>query len=310
MRVPLHMLEGVVCFGNITATPFLMGRCVERNIGIAFMTERGRLLARVQPAVSGNVLLRRAQYRWADHENRSAGIARACVIGKVSNCRRVLQRAARDHRAVRTASRVDDAVRKLRWNLSKLQTTGDVDAIRGLEGDAARTYFDVFGDLITAGKETFAFRSRTRRPPRDPINALLSFVYSLLLHDVESASGAVGLDPQVGFLHRDRPGRAGLALDLMEEMRPLIADRVVLSLVNRRQVSASGFEVRETGGVNMSDDTRRAVLAAYQERKQEELIHPFLNEKLTVGRIPFVQALLLARHLRGDLDGYPPFLWK
>jgi CRISPR-associated protein Cas1 len=229
---------------------------------------------------------------------------------KISNCRRVLQRAARDHEAVRQARRVEEVIHKLRWSLSKLRIESDIDVIRGIEGEAARTYFTVFNDLVTADKETFAFAARTRRPPRDPANALLSFVYSLLLHDVESALGAVGLDPQVGFLHRDRPGRPGLALDLMEEMRPFIGDRVVLSLINRKQVRSSGFEVRETGGVYMSDDTRRTILTAYQERKKEELIHPFLNEKLTVGRIPFVQALLLARHVRGDLDGYPPFLWK
>jgi len=308
LRVPIHLLEGIVCFGNVTMSPFLMAHCAEHGVGVSFLTENGRFLARVEGPVSGNVLLRRTQYRWADDPARTADLARNFVLAKIANCRLVLQRAARDHPS--TARRLDGAVTGLAASLSDVEDADCVDSIRGLEGDAARNYFGVFDHLIVNEDEGFRFRGRSRRPPGDAINALLSFVYTLLLHDVRSALEAVGLDPQVGFLHRDRPGRPGLALDLMEELRPVLADRLVLSLVNRRQVRAAEFEERETGGVWMNDETRKTVLVAYQERKKEEIRHPFLDEKCTVGSIAHVQALLLARTIRGDLDGYPPFFWR
>jgi CRISP-associated protein Cas1 len=310
LRVPLHMLEGIVCFGQVSCSPKLMARCSERGVGIAFLTERGRFLARVQGPVSGNVLLRREQYRRADNDARSAELARTFVGAKIANCRRVLQRTVRDHGEKTDAVKLEAAVAALGRRLSDLERVEGLDSVRGIEGDAGQIYFGVFDGMIVRGDDGFRFAGRSRRPPTDPVNALLSFVYTLLLHDVVSALETVGLDPQVGFLHRDRPGRPGLALDVMEEFRPFLADRLVLSLINRKQVPENGFERRETGGVYMDDATRKTVLVAYQERKQEEIVHPFLNEKTTVGMLVHLQALLLARHLRGDLDGYPPFFWK
>lgn len=310
LRVPMHMLEGIVCFGNVLTSPFLLGRCSERGIGFSFLTERGRFLARVQGPVSGNVLLRRAQYRRADDEATSTEVARAIVQAKVLNSRRVMQRALRDKPEHDNAAGINDVVSALSLNVTKLKVVTSVDSVRGLEGDSARAYFSVFDDLILTDDEVFRFRGRNRRPPTDPINALLSFIYTLLLHDVESALEAVGLDPQVGFLHRDRPGRPGLALDMMEEFRAYLADRLVLSLVNRKQVKPKGFEAQETGGVYMDEDTRKTVLKAYQERKLEEILHPYLDEKMSLGMLVHMQAMLMARHLRGDIDAYPPFLWK
>ncbi|OGQ85217.1 MAG: subtype I-C CRISPR-associated endonuclease Cas1 [Deltaproteobacteria bacterium RIFOXYA12_FULL_58_15] len=308
LRVPLHMLEGIVCFGNVSASPFLLGRCAERDVGVSFLTERGRFLARLQGPVSGNVLLRRQQYRWADDGERSATVARACVAAKIANCRRVLQRAIRDHGG--HSKGLLAAVDSLARSMTGLAAAASVDSIRGIEGDSARVYFSVFDDLVTTSDDAFRFKKRTRRPPTDAVNALLSFIYTLLLHDIASALEAVGLDPQVGFLHRDRPGRTGLALDLMEEFRPFLADRLTLSLINRKQIESGGFEARETGGVYMDDDTRKTVLVAYQERKAEEIKHPFLGEETTVGMLVHLQARLLARHLRGDIDAYPAFFWK
>ncbi len=308
LRVPIHLLEGIVCFGSVTMSPFLMAHCAENGVGISFLTENGRFLARVEGPASGNVLLRRTQFRWADDPVRTAELARAFVLAKIANGRLVLQRAARDH--PEAAPGLAPAIESMARSLSDVDGAEGVDSIRGLEGDAARSYFGAFDHLIVAQESDFRFGGRSRRPPRDPTNALLSFVYTLLLHDVRSALEAVGLDPQVGFLHRDRPGRPGLALDLMEELRAFLADRLVLSLINRRQVKATGFEARENGGVWMTDETRKTVLVAYQERKNEEIRHPFLDERCTVGAIPHLQALLLARTIRGDLDAYPPFFWR
>lgn len=307
MRVPIHNLAGIVCFGTVAASPYLLGLCGERGVAVSFLTEHGRFLARVQGETSGNVLLRRAHYRQADDPAASAGIARAVVTAKVANCRRVLVRAAS---RVPAASReaVEGATARLAAHLAELGREGaPLDTVRGLEGVAARDYFEAFDHLVLHQKEAFFFRQRSRRPPLDNLNALLSFLYALLRHDVAAALEATGLDPAVGFLHRDRPGRPGLALDLMEELRPFLADRLALALVNRRQVRAEGFERGESGAVLMDEATRKTVLAAWQQRKAEELTHPFLGEKITVGLIPHLQARLLARHLRGDLDGYPPF---
>jgi CRISPR-associated protein Cas1 len=309
-QFPLHMLEGIVCFGQVSASPALLGRCSERGIGLSFLTERGRFLARVQGPVSGNVLLRRTQYRVADNRAQSALIARSLLLAKVANSRTVLQRAVRDHPDEPGAPALRQACDDLANTLKDLEWATDLDAIRGLEGDAARTYFAVFDHLIVSQKDSFAFSGRSRRPPLDNVNALLSFVYVLLTHDASSALEAVGLDPQVGFLHRDRPGRPGLALDLVEEFRAFLADRLVLSLINRKQVNGRGFVRGETGGVVMEDDTRKAVVVAYQERKQEEITHPFIEETTTVGMLVHLQALLLARYLRGDLDAYPAFVWR
>jgi len=310
LRVPVHTIAGIVCFGNVSCSPFLMGFCAENGVGLSFLTEHGRFLARVQGPVSGNVLLRREQYRRADDDAFSAGMAKAVLVGKVANCRSVLQRAIRDHGEKMDAGQVDRIVKRLTNYLDILNKDYPLEMLRGFEGDAAHLYFSVFDQLIVSQKGDFPFSERNRRPPLDNVNCLLSFIYTLLAHDVRSALETVGLDPAVGFLHRDRPGRPSLALDIMEEFRPCLADRLALSLINLKQVQAKGFNTMDSGAVLMSDDTRKTVLVAYQERKQEEIQHAFIGEKVTIGMLFHVQALLLARYLRGDLDGYPPFIWK
>ena len=309
LRVPVHTLTGIVCFGQVSCSPFLMGLCAQHGVGISFLTEHGRFLSRVQGPVSGNVLLRRKQYRVTDDRAGAAAIAKAVVLAKVSNCRTVLLRATRE-RSDGEYGALEKASLRLRRILEEIAIQDNVDQIRGHEGDAAATYFDVFDHLILTGKEHFFFRQRSRRPPLDNMNALLSFLYTLLTHDVVGALETVGLDPAVGYLHRERPGRPSLALDLAEELRPVLADRLALTLVNRQQVSESGFRQLETGAVTMDDETRKEVLVAWQKRKQEEIVHPFLGEKIALGLVPYVQATLLARYLRGDLDGYPCFFWK
>jgi len=310
LRVPIHMLGGIICFGQVACSQPLMGLCGERGVLISFLTEHGRFLARVHGPVSGNVLLRREQYRRAERPEAAAAIARAVVLGKVANCRTVLQRAKRDHADKGGQEEIEIASRRLGHLLKEFEEPLPVESLRGKEGDAANTYFGVFNHLITAQKEAFFFHMRSRRPPLDNMNALLSFIYTLLVHDASAALEAVGLDPQVGFLHAERPGRPSLALDLVEEFRPFLADRLALSLVNLRQLQGKDFERTESGSVNMSDAARKELLTAYQKRKQEEIQHPFINETVSIGLLFHVQALLLARHLRGDLDGYPPFIWK
>ncbi len=310
LQVPVHTIGGIVCFGRVMCSPFLMGFCAENNVGLSFLTENGKFLARVQGPVSGNVLLRREQYRNADKAEFSAAMARFFLAGKIANSRTVLQRALRDHGDKIAQGEVEQAVVLLGGALRRMEKIDSLDALRGLEGETARCYFGVFDHLITSQKDGFRFEGRNRRPPLDNVNCLLSFLYTLLLHDARSALEGVGLDPAVGFLHRDRPGRPGLALDLMEEFRPFLADRLTLSLINLSQVNARGFTKSETGAVTMADDTRKEVILAYQKRKQDEILHPFLGEKVAVGILFHVQALLLARHLRGDLDGYPPFVWR
>jgi CRISPR-associated protein Cas1 len=310
LRVPLHTLDSIVCFGQVSCSPPLMQLCSERGVRISFLSENGRFWARVEGPVSGNVLLRRQQYRWADNAERSAEIARSMVIAKVANQRTVLLRALRDHSDCAGEAEIRNAAELLDRQLALLRNPQPLEIVRGIEGDAARRYFAVFDHLLVGDKQSFHFHERSRRPPLDNVNALLSFLYTLLVHDLRSALESVGLDPAVGFLHRDRPGRPSLALDLMEELRPLIADRLTLSLINRRQISGKDFKSTETGAVVMNDETRKEVLIAYQKRKQEELHHPFINEKIPLGLLPFTQALLFARFVRGDLDGYPPYFWK
>jgi len=310
LTIPVHTLGGIVCFGQVSCSPYLMGCCCENGVAISFLTEYGGFLAKVQGPVSGNVLLRREQYRRADDTQTSAIIARAILTGKIANCRTVLQRALRDHAEKVDADAISQASQRLALSMRRLQTEDTLDILRGIEGESANVYFEVFNHLITSQKNDFVFQERNRRPPLDKVNCLLSFLYTLLMHDVRSALETVGLDPAVGFLHRDRPGRYGLALDLMEEFRPFIADRLTLSLINLCQVQAKGFQKKESGAVWMDDDTRKSVLVAYQKRKQEEIVHPFLNEKVTIGLLFHTQALLMARYLRGDMDNYPPFIWK
>ncbi|MEX0975015.1 MAG: type I-C CRISPR-associated endonuclease Cas1c [Bacillota bacterium] len=307
-RAPVHNLEGVVCFNYVGASPAVLGLCCERHVAICFLSQSGRFLGRVTGAATGNVLLRRKQYRVADRVGEACTLASAFVGGKIVNSRSVLLRFIRDHRDKSGVTQVSDAASRLLSYGERLHEQADVDAVRGLEGDAARVYYSVFDHLITADDDAFRFRGRSRRPPLDPVNALLSFFYTILSHECASALETVGLDPQVGVLHRDRPGRLSLALDLMEELRPYLVDRFVLTLVNNGQVSRGGFVTKESGAVIMEEAVMKTVIAEWQKRKQEEITHPFLEEKMNVGLIPYAQALLLARHLRGDLDGYPPFL--
>lgn len=309
IRVPLHNLDGIVALGwDISCSAPLMAACAEKGVTLSFCTPYGKFQAAVRGFTSGNVLLRREQYRRADDEAASVGIARHMIAAKIANQRTVLQRAIRDHGGNERTSTLHATCIELAYNAQVTSREGSLDTLRGIEGDAAKRYFEVFPHLIT--NAAFTFNGRVKRPPTDPVNAMLSFLYAMLAHDCRSACETVGLDSQVGFLHRDRPGRASLALDLMEELRPVLADRLVLSLINRQQVKAADFITKENGAVEMKDSTRKAVLIAYQERKQQELEHPFLGEKVTLGLVCHLQARLLARYLRGDLDAYPAFLWK
>jgi CRISPR-associated protein Cas1 len=309
LRLPVHTLDGVVCFGNVGCSPFLLGFCAERDVTISFLTEYGRFLARVQGPVSGNVLLRREQYRRADDPAFSALMARAFINGKIANCRALLNRAVRDHPEKMDTDAVSNAANHLTGLLKSLGRDLPLDEVRGTEGDGAHVYFSAFDHLIIRHKKDFFFHRRSRRPPLDLVNCLLSFLYTLVMHDVRSALECTGLDPAVGFLHRDRPGRASLALDMMEEFRPM-ADRMALSLINRGQLQAKDFVVSDSGGVRMKDKARKVLLTAYQERKQDVLMHPFLEEKMPLGLFFHTQSLLLARFLRGDLDGYPPMIQR
>ena len=309
-RYPLHTLQSIVSFSYAGLSPTLMGACVKRGVAVALCSPRGKFLARVCGGIDGNVLLRREQYRVADSEEQSCRIARSMIFGKLYNSRRNIERTRRDH-----AARVDEpmllqAAADVKALLPQALAASSLDFLRGLEGNAAKSYFDVLDEMILNGKPTFSFSGRSRRPPLDPVNALLSFAYSILAHDCASALEAAGLDPYVGFLHRDRPGRTSLALDLMEELRPCMADRFVLTLINNRVVNEKDFIRQDSGAVLLTDDGRRKFFSAWQEKKREQLKHPYLEEKLQWGMIPYVQAQLLARLLRGDLDEYPPFLWK
>lgn len=312
-RAPLHMLDGIVSFGRAGGSPALMAACAEAGITLSYLEPNGRFLARVEGIRTGNVLLRRTQYRVADDLHRKTPIVRAIVTAKTANQRAVVRRALRDHGetlATSTTETLATAERRLTDIGRRALATSDIDSLRGLEGEAGLTYFGIFSTLIRVPDAAFTFRGRSRRPPLDRVNALLSFLYAILGHDCRSALETHGLDPQVGFLHTDRPGRASLALDLMEELRPVMADRLTLSLINRRQLGATDFVVEEAGGVRLTDEARKRVLVAWQERKRDELRHPFLGEPIPLGLVASVQAQLLARHLRGDLDGYPAFVWK
>lgn len=306
-RIPIHNLEGIVCFGYMGASPHLMQLCSDNNVGLSFLTPFGKFLGRVNGRVRGNVLLRRTQYRIADNPEESLEIARCFITAKIVNCRTVLGRSLRDHGEIIRRDAIRNADNLLIENLSKIGECPTADTLRGIEGNCAKFYFDVLDELILKQKDDFFIHERNRRPPRDNMNALLSFLYTLLAHDAESALETVGLDPYVGFFHTDRPGRASLALDMMEELRPFIADRLALSLVNLQQVSGSDFLQKEGGGIILTEKGRKAVLGAWQKRKQDEITHPYLNEKIQIGLLPYVQALLMARFLRGDIDGYPPF---
>ncbi len=310
-RVPLHMLGAVVVFGATSVSPPLIGALARAGITLVLLDRQGRFEARVEGPVSGNVLLRRAQYRASEQPDE---IVRSIVSAKIANQRAVLQRALRDHGEEMAPERrgaVEAAVNRMEQILSRVAFMNEgADVMRGAEGEAAHGYFAVFDDLVRSPDADIRFNGRSRRPPLDPVNALLSFLYTLLTHDCRSAAESVGLDPAVGFLHRDRPGRPSLALDLMEELRPVLTDRLALSLINRRQLRSGDFETRDGGAVLLTDSGRKTVLTAWQQRKKEGRRHPFLDEMAPFGLVPYLQAQLLARHLRGDLDAYPPWFWK
>ena len=309
-RYPLHTLSGILCFSYPGASPALMGACAERGISLSFCTPRGKFLARVSGENNGNVLLRRTQYRIADNPEQSCRFARNMIFGKLYNARWSIERTRRDHGLRLDEEKLSDASRKIQNMLPDVLKETSLDSLRGLEGTGATAYFSVFDEMILNQDDAFIFQSRSRRPPLNPVNAMLSFAYALLSNDCASALESVGLDSYVGFLHRDRPGRSSLALDLMEELRPCMADRFVLTMLNNRKLKPADFDWRENGSVTMKDDARRIFLKSWQEKKRDAITHPYLGEKIPWGLVPYVQALLLARTLREDLEEYPPFLWK
>lgn len=311
LRVPFHNLDGIACFGwDISASAALMAACTGANVSLSFHNPHGKFLVAANGFTSGNILLRREQYRRADHEPASLAIATNMIAAKLANSRQVVMRAARDH-GEKDPVRAADLLQAADYLSSRIGLAGratSLDSLRGIEGDAAAMYFSVFPHLLTNHDPEVTMTGRSRRPPLDPVNALISFLYVLLMHDCRSALESCGLDAQCGFLHRDRPGRPSLALDLMEEFRAYFADRLALTLFNRRQITAKDFDYRESGAVVLKEASRKTVLVAWQERKQDEIVHPFLDEKMTLGLLPHLQARLLARYLRGDLDAYPAFL--
>jgi CRISPR-associated protein Cas1 len=308
LRVPMHHIGGVVLFGNVMISPFALHRCAEDGRSVVMLTQQGRFKARLEGPRSGNVLLRRAQHQLLDDELRSLELIRSILAGKLQNCRAVLLRSAREAATQENADRLKLAANNLAASLRALPEATDTEVLRGIEGQAAREYFDAFNALLRVNQEEFAMHGRNRRPPRDRINALLSFLYAMLTNECVSAIESVGLDPQVGYLHVLRPGRPALALDLMEEFRPLLADRLALTLINRQQLQPKDFEDRPGGSVQMSDDARKAVVTAWQQRKQDEIQHAVLGQSIPIGLTPMVQARLLARFIRGEADCYEPFM--
>jgi CRISP-associated protein Cas1 len=304
-QFPALTISNILCFGQISISPFLMGYCGEKGIGLSLYTEYGKFLARVQGKQSGNVLLRRTQYRWADNNTKSLLIARLMVAAKIANGRSILMREVRNHGDNPVLSK---AIIKLASSLRRVQNASSVEETMGMEGDAANCYFGVFNELLRA--KGFTFGGRVRRPPTDPVNALLSYAYTLITHECASALQGVGLDPYVGYLHKDRPGRVSLALDLLEEFRSPWADRFVLTLINRQQIKSNDFITEASGAVRLTDKARKEFLIAWQERKQVEVVHPYLQESVPIGLLPHCQAMLLARHIRGDTEYYPPYILK
>lgn len=309
-RVPLHNLEGIVTFGYTGVSPALMGACAERDISLCFLKPNGNFLARVNGKVRGNVVLRKEQYQLSEDKMFSLKLAINCILGKVYNSRWILERAIRDHELQIDTAKVKKASLYLKDALGKIANADNMEELRGREGEAASIYFSVFNELIIQQKEQFSFSVRNRRPPLDNVNALLSFCYTLLTNQMASALETVGLDPYVGFMHTDRPGRVSLALDMIEELRPVVADRFVLTLINKRMISDKHFAKKEDGAILLNDEGRGIVLKEWQERKQSQIKHPFIDEKIEWGIVSHTQAMLLARYIRGDLDEYPPFFWK
>ena len=309
-RFPLHNLSGILSFSYAGASPALMGACAKRDIILSFCNPQGRFLARTVGSSNGNVLLRRTQYRFADDPVKSIRIARNMIFGKIYNARWSIERTRRDHRMRIEDSAFQTVSQTLQTLLPQVLQQETEDGLRGLEGVGASLYFGLFDQMILRNKSSFFFRGRNRRPPLDNVNALLSFAYSLLCNDCAAGLESVGLDAYVGFMHSDRPGRRSLALDLMEELRPCYADRFVLTMINNQIINADDFVKSESEAVQLTDLGRRKFLKSWQERKQETIKHPYLEEKMPWGLVPYVQALLLSRYLREDVDEYPPFLWK
>lgn len=309
-RVPLHNIEGIIGFGFTGASPALMGKCADMGISLTFMTMNGRFLARVAGEDRGNVLLRKEQFRISESDDQSLSYAKNMITAKIVNSKNVILRAKRDYRMRLDVDKLEVVIDNLKASATEARLANSSETLRGIEGNAANRYFHIFDSLILQQKDDFYYHGRNKRPPLDNVNALLSFSYSLLAKDVTSALESVGLDPYIGFLHTDLPGRPSLSLDMMEELRSIIADRFVLSLINLNTVNKNGFTKTDSGAVHMDDDTRKAVLSAWQKRKQEVIKHPFLDQKIEWGLVPYVQALLLARTIRGDLSEYPPFFWK
>lgn len=311
LQVPMHHLGALVCFGDVMLSPSLMGKCMEDGRSIAWLDRNGRFQSRVEGPVNGNILLRQAQFRAADDGEKTLKIARAIVAGKLRNSRQVLLRSARDSKEEDEKKTLVQNARAIAHHVRKLPSLDNLDSLRGAEGDSARNYFASFRFLVKPSqRESFPFDDRNRRPPRDPLNAVISFLYAILLNDCRSACEVVGLDAQLGFLHVPRPGRMSLALDLLEEFRSVIADRLALTLINRDQLKPSHFVRREGGAVLLNDDGRKLVITAYQERKREEINHPILEQQVPIAMLPLLQARLLARFLRGDAPDYVPYLHK
>lgn len=309
-RIPLHNLQNIITFGYTGASPSLMSACSKRNIDLCFMSASGRFQARVVGECYGNVLLRKSQYRYSDNTDKSIDISKNFIIGKLYNSRSTISRTIRDNGTRVDVKALEDAREKLSKSILCAKDALSLDELRGIEGEAAKTYFSVFDNMIINQKDEFFFNGRSKRPPLDNINAILSFLYSILSNDCASALNGVGLDPYVGFLHQDRSGRMSLALDLMEEFRSVFVDRLAITIINRKEISDKGFIKKENGAVIMDDDTRKVILSQWQTKKKTIITHPFLQEKIEWGMLPHVQALLLARYIRGDIDSYPPFFWK
>ena len=310
LHLPIHTLDGIVTFGAISISPYLLHHCAKNNVTVSYLSEYGQFLARVHGPVSGNVLLRREQYRMADIDDMCLEISKSMLKGKIHNSRAVIRRALRDHSEKVNIDKMKFVELRLSHYLNKIDSIDDIESLRGVEGDAAGNYFSVFQEMTTTDDPEFFFSGRNKRPPKDRVNALLSYIYTILSHDCRSALEGVGLDPYVGFLHKDRPGRSSLALDLMEEFRSFLADRLVLTLINRKQLTGKDFINTGSGAVTMKEDARKTILSEWQKKKQDEITHPYLEEKIKIGMIPHIQAQLLARYIRGDIDGYPAFLWK
>lgn len=307
-RLPIHILEGIICFNYNGVSPGTMRLCNENNISITFLTPTGRLCGRFTGKTNGNVYLRRTQYRYADNEEISLKLAKQFITGKMINSRKVLKRLIRDHGEKVDVNKINSVSEDLLSKIKNIETIQNKDSLRGIEGEGARKYFNCFDEMILQQKEDFYFNGRNKRPPMDNVNALLSYLYSILTYEIQSALESVGLDSYVGFFHTDRPGRASLALDMIEELRSYMVDRFVITMINKKQITKGNFIKKENGSVIMDDDGRKIILTAWQDRKREEIIHPFLKEKIMIGLIPYVQAQLLARYIRGDLDEYPPYL--